>query len=123
MNEDRFDLSLRERVTLDLTGCGSRRDVYRELRRKMAWKNWYGENLDALWDILTGLPCRGDDFVILRLRRYAGSSNEPDGRLTKYVDQVCSVFQQAQEEGCLTVRVQYAPEESPAPSAEASEQL
>lgn len=116
MKEDRFDLPLRERVTLDLTGCGSRRDVYRELRRKMAWEDWYGENLDALWDVLTGLPHRGGDFVILRPRRYAGTSGEPDELLTKYVDRVCSVFCQAREEGFVTVRVRYLPDESPAPS-------
>lgn len=123
MSEDRFDLPLREQVTLDLTGCGSRKDIYRELRRKMAWEDWYGENLDALWDILTGLPHRGGDFVILRPRRYAGISSERDDRFTSYVDQVCSVFQQAQEEGCVTVQVRYLPEESPASSADASEQL
>ncbi len=118
MNEDSFDLPLREQVTLDLTGCGSRRDVYRELRRKMAWENWYGENLDALWDILTGLPCRGDDFVILRPRRYTGISSERDDRFTSFVDRLCSVFQEAQEEGCVTVRLQYVPEESAPPSVD-----
>ena len=31
----------------------------------MAWEPWYGENLDALHDILTGLPHRGSRFVLM----------------------------------------------------------
>ena len=30
----------------------------------MLWQNWYGRNLDALYDILTGLPHLGKCFVL-----------------------------------------------------------
>ncbi len=93
-----------ERVTLDLTGCTNRAGLYRELRTKMEWESGYGENLDALWDILTGLPYKGDAFLIRRLRVYA------DEGFTGYVNRVCGVFQAAQDEGALSVRVEFARE-------------
>ena len=71
--------------------------VYEEMRRKMEWEDWYGANLDALWDILTGLPYRGDDFVILRPRHYHGIPYGQDDAFTSAVDEICAVFVQAQE--------------------------
>lgn len=52
-------------VTLDFAPCRDRASLYAELRRKMAWQDWYGENLDALWDILTGLPHEGTRFRVI----------------------------------------------------------
>ncbi len=51
-------------VLLDFSWCGEIPDLYRELRDKMGWEPWYGENLDALYDILTGLPHKGSRFVL-----------------------------------------------------------
>ena len=51
-------------VLLDFSWCAEIPDLYRELRDKMAWEPWYGENLDALYDILTGLPHKGRRFVL-----------------------------------------------------------
>lgn len=88
-------------MTLDLRGCTDKAGLYRELRQKMGWEDWYGENLDALWDILTGLPHKGRDFTILCARDYG------DAELTGYVDRLCAVFRDAQAEGALTVRVEH----------------
>ena len=52
-------------VTLDFSCCGAREELYAELREKMRWKSWYGSNLDALWDVLTGLEYEGRSFRIL----------------------------------------------------------
>lgn len=52
-------------VTLDFSACEDRAAIYAELREKMAWQDWYGSNLDALWDVLTGLEHRGRRFRIL----------------------------------------------------------
>ena len=51
-------------VFLDFSNCGDIPSLYAEMRDKMAWEGWYGENLDALHDILTGLPHRGTHFVL-----------------------------------------------------------
>jgi RNAse (barnase) inhibitor barstar len=57
------------------------------MRQKMAWKDWYGENLDALHDILTGLPHRGTRFVLT----LPSEDAPPEVRL--YADRIASVFQ------------------------------
>ena len=52
-------------VTLDLSACRDRAGLYSVLRGKMAWEDWYGENLDALWDILTEPQHKGKQFRII----------------------------------------------------------
>lgn len=112
LGEERFDYELlpREQVTVDLSHCKRMDELWLELRRKMEWEDWYGENLDALWDILTGLPYRGDDFVILRPRRYTGSLYGDDEGFTERVDEICGVFQSAQARGDVTVELRYTDE-------------
>ena len=56
---------LHPQVTLDLSACHERRELYSVLRRAMLWQDWYGENLDALHDILTGQPYLGRSFIII----------------------------------------------------------
>ncbi len=51
-------------VTLDFSLCPDIPSLYRELREKLQWEDWYGENLDALYDVLTGLPHRGERFLL-----------------------------------------------------------
>ena len=63
-----------------------------ELRSKMAWEPWYSENLDALHDILTGLPHRGRRFVLLLPETDA----PPEVRL--YAERIRRVFQDSEEE-------------------------
>ena len=52
-------------VTLDLSDCSDRAAIYEKLREGMDWQDWYGSNLDALWDVLTGLEHRGRRFRLL----------------------------------------------------------
>lgn len=105
----RFDYTLlpREVVELDFTGCRYLGELYQELRKKMDWPNDYGENLDALWDILRGMPYRGDDFIIFRPKAYRNIPYGHHARFTEYVDQICSVFQEAEQVGVLTVKIRY----------------
>lgn len=87
-----------DEVTLDFTKCRSIFAVYQEMREKMEWQDWYGNNLDALWDILTGLPYKGDDFVILRPRHYCDIPYGQDAAFTNAVDKICDIFLEAQNE-------------------------
>ena len=78
----------------------------------MKWQDFFGENLDALWDILTGMPYRGDDFTILRPRTYTGIPYGQNRQFTEYVDKICEVFQEAQDRyGDITVKIVYTDEE------------
>ena len=67
-------------VILDFTACAEISELYGELRRKLRYESWVGDNLDALYDVLTGLPHRGTRFVLrmplddapTEVRLYAG---------------------------------------------------
>ncbi len=76
-------------VTLDFSACGSVPALYGELRRKLAWQDWYGENLDALYDVLTGLPHKGGRFIFLM-----PSAAAPD-KVRAYAEKLRRVFAEA----------------------------
>ena len=110
LGAEHFDYVLlpREQVTLDFSECKYIMDIYSQMREKMEWNDWYGFNLDALWDILTGLPYRGDDFVIRRPRIYSGIPHGKNREFTEAVDEICQVFEEAQAAyGDITVKLQY----------------
>ncbi len=73
-------------VFLDFSACADISDLYSEMRRKMYWADWYGENLDALHDILTGLPHRGRRFIITP----PADDSPADVRL--YAERISAVF-------------------------------
>ena len=73
-------------VLLDFSNCADIPDLYRELREKMGWERWYGENLDALYDILTGLEHRGSRFAMA----LPGDDAPPEVRL--YAQRICDIF-------------------------------
>ena len=52
-------------VTLNFSRCRERAELYDVLSARMLWQEDYGRNLDALYDILTGLPHLGKRFRIL----------------------------------------------------------
>ena len=79
-------------VFLDFRHSADIPALYEKLRSKMAWEPWYGENLDALHDILTGLPHRGRRFVLLLPETDA----PPEVRL--YAERIRRVFQASEEE-------------------------
>ena len=57
--------ALTPELTLDFTDCRERAELYEVLSARMLWGADYGRNLDALYDILTGLPHLGRRFRIL----------------------------------------------------------
>ncbi|MBQ5977332.1 MAG: barstar family protein [Oscillospiraceae bacterium] len=74
---------------IDFAGCESREELYAVLRREMAWEDWYGGNLDALWDVLTGLPHEGERFTIALPRA--------DSPAYDYAEKIRAVFNEAEE--------------------------
>ena len=54
--------ALTPELTLDLSACRERPEIYDVLSARMLWQKGYGRNLDALYDILTGLPHLGRCF-------------------------------------------------------------
>ena len=79
--------ALSDEVTLDLSSCRDRAEIYAVLRREMAWQDWYGSNLDALWDVLTGLEHRGSRFRLIL--------PPPDAEIAPYANLVRETFREA----------------------------
>ena len=94
-------------VTLDFTTCKYIGEVFFEMRTKMEWDDDFGENLSALWDILSAMPYKGDDFTIIRPRWFTGIPHGQSAGFTEYVDKICSIFQRAEAQGLLTVQIDY----------------
>ena len=74
---------------IDFAGCETRKELYAVLRREMAWEDWYGGNLDALWDVLTGLPHEGERFTIALPRA--------DSPAYDYAEKIRAVFREAEQ--------------------------
>lgn len=100
-------MEARVQVTLDFTQCKYIGDLFKEMRMKMEWDDDFGENLSALWDILWGMPYKGDDFTILRLQQYTNIPHGQDAVFTEYVDKICAIFLRAQSQGLITVDIRY----------------
>lgn len=41
-------------IVIDFSKCKYPLDLHSEIREKLELPEWYGNNLDALWDMLTG---------------------------------------------------------------------
>ena len=52
-------------IRLDFSACKKNEDLYTVMREGMLWDESYGNNLDALHDILTGLPHYGKRFELV----------------------------------------------------------
>ena len=78
-------------VFIDFSKCADIPALYSELRHKMAWEEWYGENLDALYDILTGLPHRGCHFVL------TPPAEDAPAEVKLYGERILKIFQDYEE--------------------------
>ncbi len=51
-------------IGLDFSACRERAELYEVLSSRMLWEKSYGRNLDALYDILSGMPHLGRSFSV-----------------------------------------------------------
>lgn len=84
----------RVKVTLNFTGCKYLSELFREMRTKMEWDDDLGENLSALWDILRGMPYKGDDFTIIWPRCFTGIPYGENAAFTEYKEHRNKIFSQ-----------------------------
>lgn len=98
----------RDVVVLDFCNCDEDHSPYYVMRREMKWFSYFGDGLDALWDILTGMPYYGDDFIIKRLKKHSYMMWYGEVDYTERVDKICKIFREAAEEcGNITVTIEY----------------
>jgi len=76
-----------EEIYLDFSNCRERRELFALMAERMLWAESYGRNLDALYDILTGLPHLGRSFVI--------TLPAEDAPCRNYAERVYDVFVEA----------------------------
>ncbi len=77
---------------LDFSGCGTLGEVHALIRRELELPVWYGENLDALWDSLTGIMAIPADVTIV----YKPQTKEAE-ELRPDILKIIEVFQEAQD--------------------------
>ena len=63
-------------------------EIHRELKEGLGFPNYYGENLDALWDCLTDF-IDNDDVIILKNYQFVEKANK------EYADDILSIFKRA----------------------------
>ncbi|MGN0529166.1 MAG: barstar family protein [Eubacterium sp.] len=77
-------------ITIDFSNCEYIGSLHKEIKEKLNLPDWYGENLDALWDSLIGLVETPVDIKII----YKPKNNSAK-RIKPYVDQIISIFNEA----------------------------
>ena len=75
---------------IDFSGIKDWRDIYPKIKKSMDFPDYFGENLDALWDCLIDCFCHQNTIIIKGIRSL---SKTMQGYLTK----ICETFEEAQE--------------------------
>ena len=74
-------------IRVDFSKCENSEQMHEQLRRALNLPEYYGGNLDALWDVLTGLPHKGKHFII--------SLPDAESDIASYADSICDIFREA----------------------------
>jgi len=78
------------RFSLDFSECRYLGEIYAQIKRVLELPQWCGENLDALWDAVTGMMYTPAEVTIIPK---AGRKE-----LQEDVKEIITVFQEAQDE-------------------------
>ena len=85
------DYPVKQRV-LNFTQCKYLSEVHRTIQQELELPEWYGRNLDALWDSLTGIMYLPAEITIIY------SFNYSDKALADEIDKMIDIFKEAAEE-------------------------
>jgi len=80
-------------IYLDFSKCTTRRELHEELAAKFAFPEYYGHNLDALWDCLTDLD--SEDITVKIMNTPDSETVEED--VLSYFLLILKVFAEASE--------------------------
>ncbi len=83
---------------IDFTECRYIGELYCELKKKLELPDWCGENLDALWDALTGIMYTPADISVTKTAAWQ--------EIQEYADSIVEVMQEAEAKYReITVRI------------------
>lgn len=100
MNCTKYFIS-KQRV-LDFSKCQYLGEVHQVIQQELELPEWYGQNLDALWDSITGIMYVPADITII-YKPETQKSEELASEISKIID----VFKEAaQEYNEITLRVE-----------------
>lgn len=88
---------------IDLEGVGTEEDLQERLEESLPLPDYYGGNLDALYDVLTEM---GDGWHIVIINR-----DQADEEMEPYIDDMISVFEDASAV-CEDLTVEYEEDDS-----------
>ena len=74
---------------LDFSKCNYLGEVYEVIKKELELPEWFGANLDALWDAVTGMMYTPAE---IRICKNAGRSD-----LLPEVDKIIALFHEAEE--------------------------
>ena len=77
-------------IEIDFSNCKYIGSVHKEIKEKLELPEWYGENLDALWDALIGIT---QTPIIVKII-FKPQTISPK-KLTPYINEVINVFNEA----------------------------
>ena len=77
---------------LDLTDCKDWHDLHGRIRKLFAFPDYYGENLDALWDCLSGDDCPHDSKIEIYGIEYLNT------KFNGYGDKIKKIFEDLPKE-------------------------
>lgn len=79
-----------QKITLDFINCKYFLDLHKELKEKFGFPDYYGENLDALWDCL-------DNYCDWDLCVYIKGIYKLPIEWSEYVNKMLEVFSDVHE--------------------------
>ena len=80
------------KITIDGTKLATEKDFHQFLKKELEFPDYYGENLDALWDMLTAwidLPLTVEWKYVAECKRKWGENR---------VEKILDVFREAEKE-------------------------
>ena len=83
-------MSETKNYTLDFSGCAYIGEVYAVIKKELELPSWCGENLDALWDALTGMMYTPAKIIIRTTAKRA--------ELQQSINDIVEVFCEAETE-------------------------
>lgn len=80
-----------QEIVLDFTGCKYFYGVHKVLKEAFEFPEWYGMNLDALWDLLY-------NYCDWELHVYIKGLNKLPNELNDYMREILKIFEDVHSE-------------------------